>query len=203
MIQTSHRSRKEPRRGMMRTTVVDLAREAGVSTATVDRVLNNRQGVKSRTRDHVLSVAERLGYIDEPAAAGQTPRSRAGHVGHRPSERHEHVPGRAARPFRRRLSSAERRAGSHPYFRRLRSRCSRQHAGWSARDRPRAWRSWHSITLRCERPSAGLPRQGCPVVTLVSDISQVPRLGYVGIDNRAAGRLAGHLLSRFMGPGSS
>jgi LacI family transcriptional regulator len=39
---------------------------------------------------------------------------------------------------------------------------------------------------------------GVPVLTVVSDISNVPRLGYVGIDNRAAGRLAGHLLGRFM-----
>jgi LacI family transcriptional regulator len=42
---------------------------------------------------------------------------------------------------------------------------------------------------------------GIPVVTMVSDISNVPRVGYVGIDNRAAGRLAGHLLGRFVRPG--
>ena len=41
---------------------------------------------------------------------------------------------------------------------------------------------------------------GVPVLTMVSDISNVPRLGYVGIDNRAAGRLAGHLLGRLMQP---
>jgi LacI family transcriptional regulator len=32
--------------------------------------------------------------------------------------------------------------------------------------------------------------------TLVSDIPDVTRIGYIGIDNRAAGRLAGHLLGR-------
>jgi LacI family transcriptional regulator len=41
---------------------------------------------------------------------------------------------------------------------------------------------------------------GVPVLTMVSDISNVSRLGYVGIDNRAAGRLAGHLLGRLMRP---
>ncbi|MBV8376566.1 MAG: substrate-binding domain-containing protein, partial [Verrucomicrobia bacterium] len=35
-----------------------------------------------------------------------------------------------------------------------------------------------------------------PVLTMVSDIPNVPRIGYVGIDNRSAGRLAGHLLGR-------
>jgi LacI family transcriptional regulator len=40
---------------------------------------------------------------------------------------------------------------------------------------------------------------GIPVVTMVSDLSNSRRLGYVGIDNRAAGRTAGHLLGRFIG----
>ena len=43
---------------------------------------------------------------------------------------------------------------------------------------------------------------GTPVLTLVSDIAHAPRLAYVGIDNRNAGRLAGHLLGRFV-PGSA
>ncbi|HEY0792376.1 MAG TPA: substrate-binding domain-containing protein [Chthoniobacterales bacterium] len=40
-----------------------------------------------------------------------------------------------------------------------------------------------------------------PVRTMVTDIPNVPRVGYVGIDNRASGRLAGHLLGRFLYPG--
>src|SRR6185312_98771 len=40
--------------GAVRSTLVDVAREAGVSTATVDRVLNNRAGPRSRTRELVL-----------------------------------------------------------------------------------------------------------------------------------------------------
>jgi LacI family transcriptional regulator len=44
--------------------------------------------------------------------------------------------------------------------------------------------------------------QGKVVMTLVSDISHVGRVNYVGIDNRAAGRLAGYLIGRFV-PGSA
>jgi LacI family transcriptional regulator len=40
---------------------------------------------------------------------------------------------------------------------------------------------------------------GVKVVTLASDILHVPRIAYVGIDNRAAGRLAGYVLGRFLG----
>ena len=42
--------------------IADIAREAGVSTATVDRVLNHRGGVRQPKRDLVLEVARRLNY---------------------------------------------------------------------------------------------------------------------------------------------
>ena len=37
------------------------------------------------------------------------------------------------------------------------------------------------------------------VVTLATDVLHVPRVAYVGIDNRQAGRLAGFLLGRLLG----
>jgi LacI family transcriptional regulator len=38
--------------------------------------------------------------------------------------------------------------------------------------------------------------QGTAVVTMMSDIGEVPRLHYAGIDNRHAGRTAGHFVGR-------
>ena len=49
----------------MRSTLVDIAKELGVSTATVDRVLNNRPGVTERTRTIVMDAARRIGYFGE------------------------------------------------------------------------------------------------------------------------------------------
>jgi len=46
-----------------------------------------------------------------------------------------------------------------------------------------------------------LAASGVQIVTIASDILHVPRLGYIGIDNRAAGRLGGFLLGRFLGRG--
>ncbi|WP_248633690.1 substrate-binding domain-containing protein, partial [Cereibacter changlensis] len=43
-----------------------------------------------------------------------------------------------------------------------------------------------------------LSQRGVKVVTLASDVLHVPRVAYVGIDNRQAGRLAGYLLGRFL-----
>src|ERR1700683_2525545 len=45
-----------------RPTVSDLARAAGVSVATVDRVLNQRHPVREGTADRVLRAAESIGY---------------------------------------------------------------------------------------------------------------------------------------------
>ena len=48
-----------------------------------------------------------------------------------------------------------------------------------------------------------LAADGVKVVTIASDILSVPRVAYIGIDNRAAGRLAGYLAGRFMGVGKT
>ncbi|WP_323130698.1 LacI family DNA-binding transcriptional regulator, partial [Sinorhizobium medicae] len=53
----------------MRPTVHDIAAEAGVSLATVDRVLNNRPGVRSVTRNRVERAIATLGYVRDVAAA--------------------------------------------------------------------------------------------------------------------------------------
>lgn len=43
-------------------TLRDIAREANVSLSTVSQVLNNKPNVSSQTRQHVLKVADELGY---------------------------------------------------------------------------------------------------------------------------------------------
>lgn len=50
-------------------TIKKIAEIAGVSRGTVDRVLNNREGVNAKTYQMVKEIADRLGY--EPNMAGQ------------------------------------------------------------------------------------------------------------------------------------
>ncbi len=53
----------------MKPTVHDIARTAGVSLATVDRVLNERPGVRAKTRDRVMDAMNTLGYVRDVGAA--------------------------------------------------------------------------------------------------------------------------------------
>jgi LacI family transcriptional regulator len=46
----------------------DVAREAGVSTATVSRVVHDQDGVRPSTRQRVLEVIDALGYVPDSAA---------------------------------------------------------------------------------------------------------------------------------------
>ncbi len=184
----------------MRATISDIAREAGVSTATVDRVLNNRSGVHSRTRDRVLTTAERLGYL--PGAMAADPTFRAANA-----TRIDFLLPGGTNTFMNTLAAqitamAEWRGPQADIRVRLiegfnpdalarallEIRGSTSGVGVIALDHP---------TVREAIREVGA--SGIPVLTMVSDIANVPRIGYVGIDNRAAGRLAGHLLGRFVG----
>ncbi len=51
-----------------RTTIYDVAREAGVAASTVSRSFSDPRRVNATTREHVLEVAERLGYRPNPLA---------------------------------------------------------------------------------------------------------------------------------------
>ncbi len=181
-----------------RVTLQDLAREAGVSPATVDRVLNNRDGVRQRTRDLVLSTANRLGYLTELEA----PRA----------------PQRAD-PIRLTFLVP---LGTNSFIKTLHQQILQQSA-----QRPELEVTVETVEgfdpqrfaarmtdLQGKVDGIGIVVQDhpavreairqlaqgeTPVITMVSDIQNVPRLAYVGIDNRQAGRLAGQLMGRLIG----
>src|SRR5262245_16322660 len=54
--------------GKAAATIVDVAREAGVSIKTVSRVVNRESGVLDATREQVLEVVRRLNYRPKQSA---------------------------------------------------------------------------------------------------------------------------------------
>jgi LacI family transcriptional regulator len=186
----------------VRPTLADVAREAGVSPATVDRVLNNRRGVKARTREIVVETARRLTYIAETAQGGEALlRPESGKI---------------------RLDFAL-PAGTNAFIRMLRAQIEAQAKsrpqldvtveaieGFNPEKLARTLMDYRGRTqgvgvVALDHPAVReairfLSSSGVHVVTIASDILHVPRVAYIGIDNRAAGRLAGFLLRRFVGP---
>ncbi len=52
------------------TTLVDIARRAGVTVTTVSRALKNRQDISAATRRRILAIAEEMGYVPNALASG-------------------------------------------------------------------------------------------------------------------------------------
>ena len=193
------RPAKLPDTPAVRARARDIARAAGVSTATVDRVLNRRLGVRPATAQRVVEAAATLDYLPRAALY------------------------EALRPKPMRLSFLL-PAGTNRYLRMLGEHISSsddQLSGFNVTShchfvegfKPEALaRSLYHHARRADgiafmalddplvrEAVADIVARGTPVLTLISDISEAPRAAYVGLDNRAAGRTAGLLIGRFVG----
>ena len=186
----------------MRPTVNDIAREAGVSLATVDRVLNARPGVRGKTIEAVNDAIRRLGYVRDVAAANLA----RGRV-----YRFAFVLPQTDGQFVAMIAAEARRAASLAAA----ARSAVEVLHYPAED-------GHAVAaLLAGLPGRGvdgvalmgpetpvvrdalraLREAGVEVATLVSDLPDSGRAHFVGIDSRAAGRTAGVLMGRFLGPG--
>lgn len=178
----------------------DLAHEAGVSVATVDRVLNRRPGVREVTVQRVLSAARRLDFaILEDAPAERAAPLRVTVLLPAGTNRVIQMFGDAidysqnqfaAMGVRCRWEAIE---GFNPHALAdslLKLRGKTDGVAFMAVEHPVVREAVNALA------SAGIP-----TVTLISDLSASERGAYVGLDNVAAGRLAGFLLARLTGAG--
>jgi LacI family transcriptional regulator len=179
--------------------LADVARLAGVSTASADRVLHGRPGVRPITVQRVLQAATTLNYLPETALPPSVP----------------------IKPMRLRFLLP---AGTNTYLRalgRLIADARDTFAASGAVAQVDTIRSFNPELLArhllrhgldadgiafmaLEHPSVReavnrLADRGVPTVTLISDIANTRRAAYVGLDNRSAGRTAGYLMARFIG----
>lgn len=182
---------------MPKMTLEDVAREAGVSLATVDRVVNRRSGVHARTVDRVVATIERLGYFADEHAS------------------------RLARgrnyDFRIILPSGDNEfmAALAQEFGAMQDRVESERAGLTlhqvdtfdgealAAEIDALPRDIDGVALvALDHPAVteaanALADAGVPVITLVSDVPRSRRRHFIGIDNFAAGRTAASLVGRF------
>ncbi|HVZ14600.1 MAG TPA: LacI family DNA-binding transcriptional regulator [Bauldia sp.] len=183
---------------MPRTTLHDVARTAGVSLATVDRVLNRRPGVHADTVERVQAAVDLLKYRPDRIAA-RLARGRDHHF--------RFVLPVGENAFMQMLEREVRAAADR--FAEERVQIAITHV--DVFDGDVLARALEDLTGRVDGVAVvaldhprvreaidELTAAGIPVVTLVSDVPRANRAHYVGVDNSAAGRTAATLLGRFL-----
>lgn len=172
-----------------------LAAQAGVSKATVDRAVHQRGGVHPQT---LRRIEQALGELEGQALKGLAA-GRRFHV-----DVIMHTPQRFSAAVRRAIES---QLGSLPPFRiapRFYVFEELEPAAMSRLLLECRERGSQGVILKAAddpqvRAAVGaLAAAGIPVVTLVTDLPGSARLGYVGMDNHAAGRTAAYLLSNWL-----
>jgi LacI family transcriptional regulator len=183
---------------MARTTLQDVARTAGVSLATVDRVLNRRPGVHAETAERVRAAIDVLKYRPDRFAA-RLARGR--------EYKFQFILPSGNNAFMQALEKEVHATAERVLDERV-------HIGVTnvdvfdgdilaaAIDRLHGEVDGAAI-VALDHPSVreaidDLARTGTTVVTLVSDAPRSRRNHYVGVDNSAAGRTAATLLGRFV-----
>jgi len=181
-----------------RATLQDVARTAGVSLATVDRVVNRREGVRGKTMARVEAALAKLGYRPDAAAT---------RLARNLSFRFAFILPIGANTFMTNLAEQVRRTAD--WLESQRAFIDILHVDvFDADVLADALRSlspaYHGVaTVALDHPKVraaidDLVDRGIRVVTLVSDAPSSRRLHYVGIDNPAAGRTAATLMGRFL-----
>lgn len=186
-----------PRR-KLRPTMADVAREAGVSLSTVDRVLNLRADVRADTAQRIATAAARLGFHAKGVIEQRV-------LNDRPTLRLGFLLQKSGVPFYQGLAHALSNAAATCTRARIRVvigylddldpvnvaqrilalRDQVDGLGVVAVDHPRV------------REAVGQLREtGIAVVALLSELSSTAGTGYAGLDNRLTGRTAGWFISR-------
>lgn len=188
---------------MTRPTVHDIAKEAGVSLATVDRVLNARPGVRDKTVARVRAAIDRLGYVRDPYAANLA-RQRQYRLAFVLPDGESQFVGTLRKAINEAILAQQ---GERISVSILRVPAGDPHA--AARrlsalgpDRVDGVAVMLPETPQIRDAIARLKEAGLAVVALVSDLPNSPRDHFIGIDNRSAGRTAGVLMGRFARPAS-
>jgi LacI family transcriptional regulator len=172
--------------------IKEIARQSGLGTATVDRVLNNRAHVSAPTRDRVnAAISELSRQRSQLAAQGQ--RLFVDFV--------MEAPARFSTEVRRAAESVLPSVGVGVFRPRFWFQETMSDDEMVTNLKRIAKRGTQGICLKARDVSKindavdELEKEGIPVVTLATDLPASSRSCYVGINNFAAGKTAAFLMS--------
>ncbi len=185
---------------MSKPTIKDLAKAAGVSLATVDRVLNNRGGVKQSTVDRVTAAISALNYVRDISAANLARRTEYKLLFLLPDYEDEFTnmilmaidEANISMVHERTTISIIRVPANDPHrIVQEIDRLSVKKVDGVAIMAPE--------TAQVRDAILRLDSRGIAVVAFMSNQPNARSANFVGINNEAAGRTAGQLLARFTG----
>jgi LacI family transcriptional regulator len=183
---------------MARATIEDVAERAGVSVATVDRVLNGRAQVRPQNAKRVEAAIRLLNYHPDRLAA-RLAKAR--------EYRFCFVLPKGDNIFMRGLAQEISNHAQHLESERVNADILYTDVfdPQSLADALQSLNGYDGIAVvaldhpKVREAIAGLSEKGMAIVTLVSDVPGSARAHFVGIDNSAAGRTAATLLGRYCG----
>jgi LacI family transcriptional regulator len=179
--------------------IKEIARQAGLGTATVDRVLNERDHVSPQTKLRVTAAIEEL-TAQEAQLAARGRRLFFDFV--------VEAPGRFSREVKAAAEAVLPQIATAVCRPRFVSQDIMEEVEVVATLMRILKRGSHGVCLKARDTSKirnavnTLSAAKIPVVTLVTDIAGTDRLAYVGLDNAGAGRTAAYLVSKTVGNGS-
>ncbi len=180
-----------------RPTIQDVAREAGVSTATVDRVLNAREKVREDTARRVYEAARLVGYHAAPLIGQRVqmdlPRLRLGVVLHK--ERQSFYQNFKSEIERAVTEAIGLRASAVIEF-----AASQSPADFTTLIEGMAGRVDAVAATAVTHPEVTeavlrMNAKGIPCFALLNDFAQGVRQNYLGLNNMKIGRIAAHLIA--------
>ncbi len=180
-----------------RPTISDLANAAGVSVATVDRVLNRRLPVKTATAERVVAAAETIGYHATGLLKQRLTEIPARTFGFLLQKRNDAFYQMLAAELSRATKSAEFVRG-RPVVEFMDDIVPALIAG---RIREVGPKTDALAVVAVDHPLVNeaieeLAAKGVPVFTLLSDVTSPARAGCLSTDSRRAGRTAAWAISR-------
>ena len=180
-------------------TVNDIARHAGVSLATVDRVLNERPGVRSVTIERVNNAVSELGYIRDTAAANLARGRVYRFVFLLPDSSEEFFDALQVQI----TTQSELLVNERTEIKTLRIPYLDSQEIACALDRLEPKNADGVAIIAPETPAVrdAVTRarsRGIAVVALLTDVPSSPRNHFIGIDNYSAGQTAAKLMGQFV-----
>ena len=180
-----------------RPTIGDVAGAAGVSQATVDRVLNGREPVREETARKVYEAARRIGYHAAPLIAqrlrADVPELRLGVVLHKEKQAFYQA-------FASEIEGAARRASAVRATARIAFSPSQSPADFIALMRGMRGRVDALAASAVTHPDIteaveALKAEGIPCFALLNDFAPGVRQAYLGLNNLKVGRIAASLIA--------